>query len=504
MALCRLTLCFALLAAAFVPAVAAATPGSVSLVRATGSAGTPADQAFLGTHIWRMHGATPWDANTWLRRSAYALDAATAIAHPESILKDSYGNPVYLGIAPAADFGNPAYRAWWIAAATTQAAGLRGLYVDDVSMERRVVTAMGYSTSARDPRTGFNFTEANWQRHMADFMVELRTALPAAEIVHDVIWFKGDTPADIVRELAAASAVAIEKGFNDPLITAGSGTAGWETLAGYVERQQASGRGVILDGYADAPDARLYGLAASLLLDTGTIALGNDAWTAPNRYWTGYDVQLGAPASTRYQWSGVWRRDFADGSVLVNQAGNPARTVVLGPNFAGLDGLAQNQIVLPPASGAVVKRVPIPTPTPTPTPVPPPVPTPVATPEAAHAPVATATPAPRRPVRRSSGVSAHIAGAAGTKATTTTVNFSRLSVSGRVTGAVSGSARVSVQRKRGQGWTTVRRVKLSVSKRGTFAGPIPRLSRGTYRVVANFEGTGTAVPSRSEYRTRSL
>jgi hypothetical protein len=107
-------------------------------------------------------------------------------------------------------------------------------------------------------------------------------------------------------------------------------------------------------------------------------------------------------------------------------------------------------------------------------------------------------------VRRSSGITAHIAGAAGPKATTTTVSFSRLEVSGRVTGAVSGYVRVSVQRKRGKGWSTVRRVKPSVSKRGTFKGSIARLSRGTYRVVANFEGTGTAVPSRSGYRTRSL
>jgi hypothetical protein len=119
-------------------------------------------------------------------------------------------------------------------------------------------------------------------------------------------------------------------------------------------------------------------------------------------------------------------------------------------------------------------------------------------------PVSTPTPKPRRPVRPSSGVTAHIAGAAGPKATTTTVTFSRLEVSGRVTGAVSGYVRVSVQRKRGKGWTTVRRVKPSISKRGSFKAPILGLSRGTYRVVANFEGTGTAVPSRSEYKQRSV
>ncbi len=309
----RLIFCFVLLVAALVPAVASAAPGSVTL----------------------------WNKASLARRSAYALDAATVIAHPEWILKDGSGNRVYLGTAVAADFGNPAYRAWWITQASAQAAGLRGLYVDDVTMERRIYSNFGVLTSARDPRTGATMTEANWQRYMADFMVELRAALPAAEIVHDVLWAKGDAGTQITRELGAANTVAIEKGFNDPAILT---TTIWESLAGYVTRRQAAGQGVILDGYADAPAARLYGLGAVLLLDTGTLALGNDAWTAPNRYWTGYDVRLGAPAGERYQWSGVWRRDFANGTVLVNQPGNGARTVSLGAGFADLDGLAKDRL----------------------------------------------------------------------------------------------------------------------------------------------------------------
>jgi hypothetical protein len=60
-----------------------------------------------------------------------------------------------------------------------------------------------------------------------------------------------------------------------------------------------------------------------------------------------------------------------------------------------------------------------------------------------------------------------------------------------------------VQRKRGTGWVTVRRAKDSVSKRGRFSGEIKRLSRGTYRVTATFEGTGTAQPSRAQ-RVQSL
>src|SRR3954466_14513587 len=127
----RLIVCFALLASALVPSVASAAPGSVTVF----------SKANLARH------------------SAYALDTATVAAHPEWILKDVFGNRVYLGTAVAADFGNPAYRAWWIA----QVAGQRGVYVDDVTMERRVYTSFGTLTNPRDPRTGGTMSEATWQ-----------------------------------------------------------------------------------------------------------------------------------------------------------------------------------------------------------------------------------------------------------------------------------------------------------------------------------------------------
>jgi hypothetical protein len=57
---------------------------------------------------------------------------------------------------------------------------------------------------------------------------------------------------------------------------------------------------------------------------------------------------------------------------------------------------------------------------------------------------------------------------------------------------------VTVQRKRGGKWVTLRRAKDSVSRRGRYSGDIKPLKRGTYRVIASFEGTGTASPSRTE------
>ena len=267
--------------------------------------------------------------------------------------------------------------------------GLRGLYIDDVTMTRRVYQP-GHVATARDPRTGLSLTEANWQRYMADFMVAVRAAFPTAEIVHDVLWQRGDAGAEIARELAAASSIALEKGFNDPAVIAGSGTSGFWTFVAFVERRQAAGQGVILDAPADTSDGLTYGLA-------------------------------------------------------------------------------------PPPPDSTV---------------------PVAT--------ATPTPSPRRPRRRAGNPTATIAGAAEPGNTSVSVTVSRLGVSGRVKGAVSGYVHVTVQRQRGKRWVTVRRAKPSIAKRGRFEGAIARLARGTYRVTARFEGTGTAEPSRSRYRTRRL
>ena len=167
-------------------------------------------------------------------------------------------------------------------------------------------------------------TEANWQRYMADFMVELRAALPGAEIVHDVLWFKGDTRADIVRELDAADAVALEKASRPG--SRPRRAYGWESLAGYVERRQAAGQGVILDTFADAAAARLYGLATALLLDTrhGRARQRRLDRAGPLLARLRHRPRRAASGRARLVRTS-WRRDFADGIVLVNPPGSAAR-----------------------------------------------------------------------------------------------------------------------------------------------------------------------------------
>jgi hypothetical protein len=95
----------------------------------------------------------------------------------------------------------------------------------------------------------------------------------------------------------------------------------------------------------------------------------------------------------------------------------------------------------------------------------------------------------------------HTAGAPGPRLTETFVRGSRTRLSGTVSGAVSGQVRLVVWKRRGGGWSAVRRVTAPVHRHGTFAARVRGLRRGSYRVRGSFLGTGTARPSQSAYRT---
>ena len=66
-------------------------------------------------------------------------------------------------------------------------------------------------------------------------------------------------------------------------------------------------------------------------------------------------------------------------------------------------------------------------------------------------------------------------------------------------GAVAGTVRLVIERKRGIRWSVVRRESVTVKRSGSFVKDIRALSSGTYRVRGSFQGTGTSKPSRSAY-----
>jgi hypothetical protein len=380
--LAAMTLCSATCA----PRALAESAGTVHFVRFTEPSfdkyleePSPSMQAWLNAHIWRMGVYAPyfdtmtsWYPNGWLYKDSYALytDEAVAAQHPEWVLKDAAGNPLYIpwgcanGSCPqyAANIANSAYRQWWIANAKAElSAGYRGLFVDDVNMEMRVGDDREEAVAPIDPATGQPMTAEAWRGYMASFMREVRVQLPGVEIVHNAIWYAdgdaGTANANIRAELESANYVFLERGVNDAGLTGGEGPWSLHALLSFVDQVHALGRGVVLDGTSSEPQGLTYNLASYLLVSDGSDAVSGGGQT-PESWWSGWSVSLGEASGPRYTWDHLLRRDFAGGMVLVNPPGEPTETVDLPAPMRNAEGATVISVTLAAASGAILQGTP--------------------------------------------------------------------------------------------------------------------------------------------------
>jgi hypothetical protein len=335
----------------------------------------PSIGAFLRRHMWRMIVYSPyfddkthWYPSGWAYDDAYAIYRHSPLAteHPEWILRDGAGNPLYIpfacaqGTCPqyAGDISNPAFRAAWIADAKTKLArGYRGLFIDDVNMEFRVSNGQERHVAPIDPATHQPMPYEAWRGYVAQFMEQIRAALPHTEIVHNSIWF-ADTPTRtsdpyIRREILAADYINLERGVND--LTAATGPLSLSSFLSYVDVVHGLGRGVLLDSRVTERQATEYSLASYFLISGGNDGVATGGMT-PDHWWTGFDVNLGDPGGPRTTWNGLVRRDFSGGIVLVDGPGASSVTVSLPRTMLNLDGRKVKSVTLAPATGVVLRN----------------------------------------------------------------------------------------------------------------------------------------------------
>jgi len=370
---------------AVAPGAVAAPPGSPGMVRFVKGADSKFDaytlrpsearQAWMNSHYWRMRCYSPyfdsrlsWFPKAWVYKDLYAIYVGSDVAgrHPEWILKDASGNRLYIrydcanGSCPqyAADVGDPGFRAAWLADARHLVQrGYRGLFVDDVNMFlSRVSDGRGQPVAPADPRTGHAMTEADWRRYIAEFTEAIRAAFPGTEIIHNPIWYAGHDDPFVQRELSSADLINLERGVNDKGLRGGDGPYGLRTFLAHIDWLHEHGIGVLFDGQANTDEEREYGLAAYFVVSSGRDALGNDAGGTPDDWWRGYDASLGEPRGSRYASSGVIRRDFRDGIVLLNEPESPRRTISLDGAYRDLGGKPRATVTLEAARGAVLMR----------------------------------------------------------------------------------------------------------------------------------------------------
>ena len=69
-----------------------------------------------------------------------------------------------------------------------------------------------------------------------------------------------------------------------------------------------------------------------MLLTDGVDMIDDSLTTLANWYWV-YDADFGRPLGDRYMWNGLFRRDFENGIILVNEPSASTKTVSLDGNF---------------------------------------------------------------------------------------------------------------------------------------------------------------------------
>ncbi len=224
-------------------------------------------------------------------------------------------------------------------------------------MEMRVGNGREEAVAPIDPSTGQPMTATAWRAYMAQFMQEIRAALPNTEIVHNAIWYSdedaGTSEASIRNEISASNYVYLERGVNDSGLTGGNGQWSLNALLSFIDQVHALGRGVVLDGTASGTPAMEYNLASYFLVSTGNDAVSGPGQT-PENWWAGWNVNLGEAAGPRYTWNNLLRRDFTGGTVLVNPPDEPTQTVTLPTPMKTVGGNTVTSVTLPAGSGAIL------------------------------------------------------------------------------------------------------------------------------------------------------
>jgi hypothetical protein len=304
-----------------------------------------------------------WFPNAWAYEDLYGFSPNSPVArqHPDWVMKDAYGNPLYINWgcwgngcnSYAMDFGNPAFQDWWIQNIQQTVGNYRGLWIDDVNMDFRVGYGDGSDATPWDPRTNSPMSANSWRQYVADFTQKIRARLPNMELVHNSIWYSGgpnrDQDPNVIREIQSADFINCERGISDPGLVGLDGSWSVNAFLAFVDHVHSLGRHVIFEEYGFNGE---YGVSGYYLISDGYDGFSNQA-VAPWSWSASYSQDLGNPKGPRYIWNGILRRDFANGSVLLNP--NGARSAYV--NMQGMkhvDGTSAGNFTLNGGQGAVL------------------------------------------------------------------------------------------------------------------------------------------------------
>jgi len=329
------------------------SPGSQSTIWETSANASATQQEWVKTHFWEVQGDPPWfnfllpwmpPAVTYFDLWSIHTGDPLVTEHPEWIMKDAAGTPLYLNFACngttcsqwGGDFSNPAFVQYQVNALTT------------------LINAAGTIIPPIDSATGEPMTAVAWKQYIANFTALIRKTLPNIQIIHNVQWYAGTLPAGtdplVQQEILAADYINLERGFNDPNLKVGNGAYGMNAKMAFVDVVHSLNRKIIIEEWGFDGD---LGLAGYFLISTGMDGFGNTEVT-PTDWYAGYDSVLGTPIGARYMWNGVIRRDFTGGIALMNAFSGATVTLPLPGTYTTTSGTQVSSVTLAGGTGAVL------------------------------------------------------------------------------------------------------------------------------------------------------
>jgi hypothetical protein len=281
------------------------------------------------------------------------------------VLTETSGAPFVSQAYPdnaLADVGSPSFQQRWIANVSTflRKSHFSGLFIDNV---------LGSVSGWSDGRYPAKYpSDAAWQQAMASFIGRVGAALRKQGYFVAANAYKPfPQTAAWWRQIAPATDALMSEYWqqdpNNPSVLytsdAASWTGHWDYWESLVEIAQRAGSSFFGLQFGDPSDRRLmrFGRASFLLAWNGTrgayffspraeVDPWQQAWTA----------DVGRPVAPRYRVGYGWRRDFAQGTVLLNPSSSHPQAFALGGRYILPDGGRPAAVTLEATTALILRR----------------------------------------------------------------------------------------------------------------------------------------------------
>ena len=258
------------------------------------------------------------------------------------------------------DVGSAGYQDQWSAnvLAELKAQGWDGVVIDDANVDER--PQLGGQTMSEYP------TQPSYQAATRSFLANIGPRLTKAGFL--VIPNIQSDPVLADAKLWADWTQFTSGGTREYWMKWGSGAdgqfgdGGWADLMNVMDTVEREGKIFLTTTTGPAGDVRSmrWGRASFLIgWDGGPSAFSFDP-NAPIDPWSAdWTTDVGVPAGAKQALpGGVYRRDYTQGTAIVNTSANGVRTVDLGRSYITPEGVPVSQVTLQPLTGLVLRLPP--------------------------------------------------------------------------------------------------------------------------------------------------